>query len=347
MDVSDELLFFFSALGAFNGLVMGFYFLFFAKPRHISSRFLGALLLMLSIRIGKSVIFYFNYDLAFIYLQLGLTACFFIGPFLYFYIKSIVESDGNIHKHWKYHLLILIPVIGTVGFLYPFETNVNLWRPFIIKSIYIVWYIYIFTSAYVMRDTIKSLFQKSYKMSSMDIWLLSILLGNLILVTTYYTVNFTFYLAGALTFSFIFYLLALFLFFNKKNKSVIFNGERKYAAKKIEETEAKKLIEQLTHLINKDEIYKDPNLKLPDVAAQLNILPHKLSQLLNDNIGKSFTVFINEFRVARAKELIQTNERIKLEAVGYDCGFNSKSTFYSAFKKIAGTTPAKFKESFS
>jgi len=347
MNVSGELLFFFSALGAFNGLVMGLYFLFFAKPRHISNRFLGTLLLMISIRIGKSVIFYFNTDLAYIYLQLGLTACFFIGPFLYFYVKSIHEPDGNITSVYKYHLMMLIPVIGIVGFLYPFETRPELWRPYIIMSIYTVWYLYIFASAYVVRGTIKNLFHKGYKVTSMNIWLLTVLFGNFVIVTSYVVMSFTFYLAGALTFSFIFYLLALFLFFNKKNKSVIFNVAHKYADKKIEATEATQLIEQLTLLIRNDEIYKNPNLKLPDVATQLNILPHKLSQLLNDNMGKNFTVFINEFRIAKAKELIQANERIKLEALGYDCGFNSKSTFYSVFKKIVGTTPAKFKERFS
>ncbi len=347
IDVSDELLFFFSALGSFNGLVLGLYFLFFAKPRHISSRFLGALLLMVSIRTGKSVIFHFNPDLAFIYLQLGLTACFFIGPFLYFYVKSIKEPEGNVVSTWKYHMVILILVIGTIGFVYPFETNIDLWRPYIIDFIYVTWYGYIFASAYVMRDTIGNLFQKGYKLSSLDIWLLTILFGNLIMVTSYYAMSFTFYLAGALTFSFIFYLLVLFLFFNRKNKSVIFNGERKYADKKIAAAEAKQLMKQLNLLINNEEIYKNPNLKLSDVAGRLNILPHKLSQLLNDNMGKSFTIFINEFRVAKAKELIQSNKRIKLEALGYDCGFNSKSTFYSTFKKIVGTTPSKFKESFS
>ncbi len=347
MNVSDELLFFFSALGAFNGLVFGLYFLFFARPKHISNRFLGGLLLMMSIRIGKSVIFYFNDDLAFIYLQLGLTACFFIGPFLYFYVKSVIEPEGNIHKIWKYHLMVLIPIIGIVGFLYPFETNIDLWRPYIINAIYIVWYIYIFASAYVMRGTIRNLFKKEYKMSSLDIWLLSILLGNLIIVTAYYWCSFVNYLAGALAFSFMFYLLALFVFFNKKKKPILFNGVQKYADKRIKETEANSLILKLRQLVQTEELYKNPNLKLSDVATQLNILPHKLSQLLNDNMGISFTAFINEFRIAKAKELIKENERIKLEAVGYDCGFNSKSTFYSSFKKIVGTTPAKFKESFS
>jgi len=80
----------------------------------------------------------------------------------------------------------------------------------------------------------------------------------LVIVTAYFTVDFTFYLAGPLTFSFMFYLLVLFLFFNKKNKSILFNGERKYADKKIETVEARQLIEQLTLLISSDEIYKKP-----------------------------------------------------------------------------------------
>ena len=238
MNVSDELLFFFSALGAFNGLVFGLYLLFFARPKHISNRFLGVLLLMMSIRIGKSVIFYFNPDLAFIYLQLGLTACFFIGPFLYFYVKSVIEPEGNIREIWKYHIMVLILIIGTIGLLYPFETHIDLWRPYIINFIYIVWYIYIFASAYVLRDTIRNFFKKGYRISSMDIWLLSIVLGNLIIVTAYYWCSFVTYIAGALTFSFIFYLLALFVFFKGKKKSILFNEVQKYADKRIEETEA-------------------------------------------------------------------------------------------------------------
>ena len=91
-------------------------------------------------------------------------------------------------------------------------------------------------------------------------------------------------------------------------------------------------------------LYKDPDLKLPDVASQLNILPHRLSQFLNDNLGKSFTIYLNEHRIEFAKGLIASSPHLKLESIGYECGFNSKSTFYSTFKKLTGTTPAKFKE---
>ena len=116
MEFSRELLFFFSALGAFNGIVLSLYFILFAKPKQISNKFLGIFLLMLSIRIGKSVFYYFNPNLSLHFLQFGLTACFFIGPFLYFYIKSVVQPNSNIYKEWKYHFILLLCISLIVGF---------------------------------------------------------------------------------------------------------------------------------------------------------------------------------------------------------------------------------------
>ena len=122
--MSDRLLlFFFSGLGAFNGLLLSIYFLFFARPKHISNRFLGALLLMLSIRIGKSVFYHFNHGLSKNYLQLGLTACFMIGPFLFLYIKSKKPSWDQNKNGWIYQLLVLILFVSfvVVGLIYPYQ----------------------------------------------------------------------------------------------------------------------------------------------------------------------------------------------------------------------------------
>ena len=342
MDISRELLFFFSALGAFNGIVLGFYFLFFAKPKHISNRFLGAFLLMLSIRVGKSVFFHFNHDLSFHYLQLGLTACFFVGPFLYFYIYAITKNEKS--NSWKYHLAILIPLALIIGYLYPFKTHVDLWRPSIIKAIYITWFIYILASIYLIRNKIKKLTTKE-KLSSTDIWLFSIIIGNLLLVASYYFTSFVNYISGALTFSFLLYLLLLFVFFNKNKKSILFNKNEKYGDKKIDTIEANKLLNQLNTLMKEEELYKNANLKSSEVAKKIQLTTHQFSQLLNDNLGKNFSVFINEYRIEAAKSMIKLDTNLTLEAVGYECGFNSKSTFFTTFKKLTSTTPAYFKKS--
>ena len=345
MDYSRELLFFFSALGVFNGLVLSFYFLFFTKSKHISNKFLGVFLLMLSIRIGKSVFFHFNHDLSFHYLQFGLTACFFVGPFLYFYIKSVVSSNNKINIVWKYHIFILIPIAVIVGYLYPFKTNIDLWRPYIIKTIYIQWFIYILASFYVLRPRLIQLVRNGDKIQKLDIWLFSILIGNLILVASYYFTSFVNYISGALTFSFLLYLVILFLFFGKNRNSILSNNQNRYIDKKIDDETASSLIENLDNIMNEKHLYKDANLKSSDVAKQIQLTTHQFSQLLNDNLGKNFSLFINEYRIKETQKMIEENNNLTLEAIGYECGFNSKSTFFTTFKKLTGVTPSQFKKS--
>lgn len=344
MNFSDELLFFFSALGVFNALLISFYFFFIKKPKNISNFFLGFLLLMLAIRVGKSVFYYFNPDLAQIFIKVGLTACILIGPALYFYIKSVVFPDTKI-SFWKLHFLLLLTVSVSIGFLFP-EHDPWIGNFSWVRIIYVIWLSYIIATGWVLRNIITKIFRKKEKLSALDFWVLSVFLGNIIIWVAYKTISYTSYIVGALTFSFIFYLLFLLIHF-RRTKGAIFNKSLKYSNKKIEAAEAENLSTQLNQLMEKEKIYTDADLKLSDVASKMNILPHTLSQLINDNLGKSFTLLINEYRVQEAKSLIQSNTHLKLEAVGYDCGFNSKSTFYSVFKKITDTTPAKYKESVS
>ncbi|MFK7935454.1 MAG: helix-turn-helix domain-containing protein [Saprospiraceae bacterium] len=344
MEVSRELLFFFSALGAFNGLLLGSYFLFIARPKQWSNFFLGMLLTLISVRTGKSVFFHFNPDLAFGYLQFGLTACFFIGPFLYFYCKSVVRPKGIILKEWKYHLAILIPLAAYVGFRYPFEHNVDLWRPYILNFIYSTWAIYALLAGWILMPVFKKIYQRNERLQSVDLWLLSIWIGNVIMCYSYSCLAFTSYITGALSFSFLLYLLLLLLFFNRKESSNVVKNTPKYAAKKIDNTEASAIIKQLAQLMEQEEGYKNAQLKLPAVAEKLNVSVHRLSQILNDNLGKNFSLYVNEYRVAAAKKMLLTHNHFTLEAVGYECGFNSKSSFYATFKSVVGTTPAQFKK---
>lgn len=344
MEFNQQWLFFFSALGAFNGLFLSLYFLFFARPKHPANYFLGGLLLTLSVRIGKSVIFHFNPDLSYIFLQLGLSACVFIGPFLYFYLKSVIHAESKVDNSWKYHFggLFLLTTIG--GYCYPFEQNIDLWRPCIIVAIYWIWLVYLIGSLFLMKGIIRRFLTRKDRLHSVEIWILSVFIGNVLIWSAYYFWGFFSYILGALLFSFVLYLLVLLLIFNKKKDSILFKNVPKYADKKIETTEATDLLKALNDLMTQQELFKNPTLKLPDVAEKLNILPHRLSQLLNDNLGKNFPSFINEFRIEAAKKMLLSNDEFTLEGIGYECGFNSKSTFYTTFKKHTGLTPAKFKQ---
>ena len=88
MSFGEQMLSFFSVIGAFNGLLLGIYLLFVKKMKHIPDFFLGLILLTLSIRVGISVCIYFYPDWPRIIPHVGLSALFFTGPALYYYVRS-------------------------------------------------------------------------------------------------------------------------------------------------------------------------------------------------------------------------------------------------------------------
>jgi hypothetical protein len=78
MDHGQLILFFFSALGVFNGFIISTYLLFFKKSKSVAPYFLGLLLLAFCIRITRSIFLYFYPELPSIYLQIGLSGRLFI-----------------------------------------------------------------------------------------------------------------------------------------------------------------------------------------------------------------------------------------------------------------------------
>ncbi len=247
MELSRELLFFFSALGAFNGLILGLYFLIRAKPRYTSNYFLGILLLALSIRIGKSVFLYFNQDLAGIYLQIGMSACLLIGPSLFYYLRSVIKFERS-QSSWKYHFIPLLAIIIPIDVLYPWYDYPHLWS-YLFDGIYFIWFVYLVISGALIRKSLSKLLTRQTKANNMEIWINSLYLGNVLIWVVYNTVDYTSYILGALSFSFILYLLILLLIFTRKKDPSFLSQQIKYGNRKIGGEEAEHIQKELDQLI--------------------------------------------------------------------------------------------------
>ena len=104
--------------------------------------------------------------------------------------------------------------------------------------------------------------------------------------------------------------------------------------------------QQLDKLMRQESLYRDAGLKLPDVAQHMGVSVNHLSQVINSEFAMSFTDFLNHYRVADAKQMLQSTAYASTSIidVGYEVGFNSNSTFYSAFKKDCQQTPAQFRQ---
>ncbi len=92
--------------------------------------------------------------------------------------------------------------------------------------------------------------------------------------------------------------------------------------------------------------FLDPDLTLEKLAQQQTVSSGHLSRIINRYGNKSFNDFINELRVEQAKVLLSDPDYdpYTIVSIGLECGFNSKSTFYSAFKKFTSLTPSQYRD---
>lgn len=125
---------------------------------------------------------------------------------------------------------------------------------------------------------------------------------------------------------------------------IVIEQKKKYKKSSLNPEETTLYYEQLQNLIQKEAPFLKPNLGLRELAHMLHLHPNKLSELLNDKIGKNFSEFINYYRVERFKELaiLPKNSHLSLLGIAYESGFNSKTSFNTFFKKETGMTPKAY-----
>jgi AraC-like DNA-binding protein len=116
-----------------------------------------------------------------------------------------------------------------------------------------------------------------------------------------------------------------------------------YQDRRIPAAEATMQLQALAELMAREHLHREQGLTLPRLARRLGLPQTRLSQLLNDNNGTSFKQYLAQLRVAEAKTLLRQLPPKPLEVVAEDAGFQSMSTFHSAFKKLQGITPAAFR----
>jgi AraC-like DNA-binding protein len=122
-------------------------------------------------------------------------------------------------------------------------------------------------------------------------------------------------------------------------------ASRKYEKSALTQEKGRELAARLTQYMERERPYLDSELTLPKLAEMLQVPPHHLSQVINEFLGQNFFDFVNAYRVDEARRLLQNPEKAAFTvlAVAEEAGFNSKTAFNTAFKKVAGQTPSEFR----
>lgn len=136
-----------------------------------------------------------------------------------------------------------------------------------------------------------------------------------------------------------------------KNYDQLVKGQdatsEKYQKSGLKNIDVENHIQTLLLCMQDSEVWKDSELSINKLANLTTIPKYHISEVLNVHMGKSFYVFVNEYRIEYAKKLL-TNKKYNvwsIQAIAYECGFNSKAAFNSFFKKHTHLTPSEFKKS--
>ena len=286
------------------------------------------------------------------------------NPALYLYTLSL--TDQSFRLKWV-QLLHLLPYIAFEGMAYAlgerqvlsgyFEPDGTLWFRilFIIAAVF-SWAVYPTLSILAVHRHRMNLMHEfstieSYKRIS---WLLFVLVFYSIYWVSSLSIgiyNYFYYQIGLIpvfNYSVLLALTYIMGFYGLKQERIFKeepeNGSEKYKRSRLREDYKQRVKTRLLGLFDSEKPYLNPELTISDIAALLKVPRHVLTEVLNTTLEKNFYQFVNEYRVEAVKKMLRSPKyrNLSIEAIGFECGFNSKSTFFSVFKNLTGTTPAGY-----
>lgn len=119
---------------------------------------------------------------------------------------------------------------------------------------------------------------------------------------------------------------------------------RRENSAQIQDDTAKDVMLRLTHAMEEDQLYMDPELALAKISSHTQIPAKTISAVINQTTGKSVNDFINRYRVEKVKKKLASAEsnHLTLTGIALGCGFNSQATFQRAFKQNTGMSPTEY-----
>ncbi len=120
-----------------------------------------------------------------------------------------------------------------------------------------------------------------------------------------------------------------------------FTHQTKYEKSALDSVRAARIAGKLHTAMERDHLYRDPNLSLMALSQSIGVSTNYVSQTLNEHLGQSFFDFVNNWRVETAKPMIRSGKQ-PVTLIAYEVGFNSRSSFYTAFKRNTGQTPSRY-----
>lgn len=282
-------------------------------------------------------------------------------PCLYFYVLSLTKNHLEFQKR---HLLHCIPILFfLIVWVFPPDSFLSWNRNFNMSLLYrhfnhlqfLAYIILIFRSIKendkVSKELISSIENGNLKWIKDLLVLLSILFVALILDN-----------AGLIDGNLIAIPLLLFTYWlgyhtiNQKDiyynisddfkMETVIQEQNRYKNSKLTEANKKAFAATIEEFMSREKPYLNNEITLTSLANKLDLKPIHLSQVLNEEFKENFYAFINRYRIIESQRLLKDEryQNYSIQAIAFEAGFNSMSTFNKAFKEMVGKSPSNYQK---
>ena len=289
------------------------------------------------------------------------------NPLIYFYSKSLINPGLKLRWWQLWHIIPYLFVkigayISDIQFAPEefFTIDASTWFKITMSLISVVSFIAYSIPSIINvhrhRINLKNEFSTIDSKITLG-WLLFVIIFYMSFMTIAYllgVINIIAHIATCsqlVTFSFLLTLVYIFSFYGLLQKQIYpkdeIDNSDKYKNPRLLESERQDIREKLENYFNKEKPYLDSELTINNVSDHLELPRHSLTEVLNIEIGKNFYQFVNEYRVGEVKTKLSNPKyaHFSIDAIGYECGFNSKSSFYAVFKNTTALTPTQYRSS--
>ncbi len=313
--------------GIFAGQGLLLALMLFLRHRGSGNKLLAVILILITVRVSKSIVSLAWLEWALPVNVFGLSAMAALGPLTLFYTEQLYS---NSKRKW----LHLLPALFCLGaWTWPL-INVG----YVIITAQLLGYL-VFTA---------SLLSKNSELYAVDNirwrWSKGVVAGMLT-ISISFTAQMIFYdptvyLANVGVSVAVLYVLSFWAF--RQNKLFTEGPRRSLDSDPDNYT----LIGEKVKKLMEEEVYVDADLNLSLMAKRLDVPPYLLSKAINSCFSMTFPEMILEYRLRKAEQLLISSlgKIYTIEAIAYESGFNTLSVFYQAFKKRNGITPTQFKK---
>ena len=363
-------------IGTFEGLLIGIFLVLKKSVKFRANFWLGCLVLSITSIILSGAVYRVGLLPDFPHVvHLHMVTLMLMGPTAYLYVRSCTQKDFEIRPILWLHFL---PALLALGYHLPFylqsgEEKIvaffkyflegDLGIPKIVSFVKILHpTIYFIICIRLVQEYRKHLSNTaSYVDVAFHRWLL---LFCMVLLLPFSTVVF-FALSSYKLFSATTFFAGLFLFILSVHLAAMVKPElfhtfphqmllpesaeerkQKYESSNLQATQKDKYLAKIVGYVKREKPYQSSELTLAELADNINIPAHYVSQVINEKLGVNFLDFINGHRVKAAQAMLTDSKwsHYTIISIAYEAGFNSKSTFYAVFKKQTGMTPSAYRK---